>query len=176
MSAKVIEMLPVAILLLMLGAAVYTDIRLGKIYNKLTLPCMALGILLGAMSNGWMGFLSSIGGILIILIPFLLFAPAAGIGGGDIKLMMAVGSLLGFKAAIWAVLISAVVGGVLAIITVLMHRKLLSTTKNIAKSVFLSGVLKAPAVLTRGSKCLKVRYSPAIAIGTILTIIYQFGR
>lgn len=172
MGAKVIEMLPIGILVLMLGVAVYTDIRFGKIYNKLTLPCMALGILLSAVSNGWMGFLSSIGGILIILIPFLLFAPAAGIGGGDVKLMMAVGALLGYKAAIWAVLISAVVGGALAVITVLIYREFLSTTKN----VFLSAVLKAPVFLTSGSKGLKVRYSPAIAIGTILTIIYQFGR
>ncbi|MDH7480967.1 MAG: A24 family peptidase [Armatimonadota bacterium] len=172
MGAKVIEMLPIGILVLMLGFAVYTDIRFGKIYNKLTLPCMALGILLGAVSNGWMGFLSSIGGILIILIPFLLFAPAAGIGGGDVKLMMAVGALLGYKAAVWAVLISAVVGGALAVITVLIYREFLNTTKN----VFLSAVLKAPMVLAGGSKGLKVRYSPAIAIGTILTIIYQFGR
>lgn len=172
MNASILKSLVIAVLIALLGIGVYTDVRYGKIYNKLTLPCIAIGILLNTGMNGFQGLLGSIGGVLVVLIPFLLFAPMVGIGGGDIKLMMAVGSLLGFNSAIWAMLISAIAGGVLALIVMIRYNALISTTKNMARNIYLSTV-GAKIGLSSGSRNIKFRYSPAIAFGTLATVFWQ---
>ena len=162
----------IAILTGLIAGAVYTDLRYGKIYNKLTIPCMALGVALNA-ARGLPGILDSLAGIGLVLVLYLLFAPAVGIGGGDAKLMMGVGALLGVKLLIWAMLFSAVIGGVLALAVMARYRALLSTTRNMAGNIFLSAVLRAPVELSSGSRGIKLRYSPAIALGTLLTFFVK---
>jgi len=158
----------------LIAGAVYTDLRYGKIYNKLTIPCMALGVALNA-ARGLPGILDSLAGIGLVLVLYLLFAPAVGIGGGDTKLMMGVGALLGLKLAVWAMLFSAVIGGVLALAVMARYRALLSTTRNMAGNIFLSAALRAPVELSSGSRGIKLRYSPAIALGTLLTFFVKLG-
>ena len=168
----IIEALPLVMLAGLLGGAVYTDLRYGKIYNKLTFPCMAAGLALGLLNNGLHGFLESLAGIGLVLGLYLLTA-SSGIGGGDIKLMMAVASVIGLKLTIWAMLFSAVIGGVLALIAAAEHKALLSTTKNLATNVYLKVALRAPVELSSGSGAMKFRYSPAIALGTLLTLLVK---
>jgi len=172
MQSGILHIVNIAILAALLAGAVYTDLRFGKIYNKLTIPCMMLGVALNA-ARGLPGILDSLAGIGVVLILYLLFAPAAGIGGGDAKLVMGVGALLGVKLLVWAMLFSAVIGGVLALAAMLRHRALLSTTRNMAGNVYLSAVLRAPVELSTGSRGIKFRYSPAIALGTLLTFFVK---
>lgn len=152
-----------------LGMAVYTDLRFGKIYNWLTIPCMAIGVTLNAAAGGWVGVIHSLAGVVLVMILFLIFAPAAGIGGGDTKLMMAVASVLGLKPAVWAMLCSAMIGGLLALVVLLRYRAVLSTTRGMAGNVFARNILRAPVGITDGGGKIKFRYSPAIALGTLLT-------
>jgi len=159
-------------LAVLLGAAIYTDLRFGKIYNKLTIPVMAVGVALSA-ARGLPGILDSLAAIGLVLVLYLFFAPAAGIGGGDAKLMMGVGALVGLKLAVWAMLFSAIIGGVLALAAMARHRALLSTTRNMAGNLYLSAVLRAPVELSSGSKGIKFRYSPAIALGTVLAFFVK---
>jgi prepilin peptidase CpaA len=166
--------LRVAALVYLLGAAIYTDLKYGKVYNKLTIPCMVAGLVLGLVNDGLSGLLSSMAGAGLVLALFLLFAPAAGIGGGDIKLMMAVGALVGLKLAVWALLYSAVVGGAMALLVMARHKALISTTKAMAGNAFLGLLLRAPVQLADGSSRIKFRYSPAIALGTLLAFVLKF--
>jgi Flp pilus assembly protein protease CpaA len=88
--------------------AALTDIRSHKIYNLLTYPAMVGGLLLAAISSGFgaLGFLSpisageSLSGLLgcglLMLIPYHLSRG----GAGDVKLAMAMGSLIGFQATL----------------------------------------------------------------------------
>jgi len=165
---KVSEILPEVLSAIVLVVALYTDLRYGKIYNKLTLPTIALGVILSTVSSGWHGLLMSIGGVLVVLVPFLVFAPLAGIGGGDAKLMMAIGSLLGAKTVVWVMLYSAIAGGVLALIVMARYRAMMSITKNMLGNLYLSTVLRAPVDISSGSRQIKFRYTPAIALGTLL--------
>ena len=159
-------------LAVLLSVALYTDLRYGKIPNKLTFPCMVVGLTLGLLSDGFHGFLLSLAGIGIVLGLYLVTYSTA-IGGGDIKLMMAVGSLVGLRLTIWAMLFSAVIGGILAIIVMARYKTVLSTTRNLATHVYLSVALRAPTELSGGPSVTKFRYSPAIALGTLLTILVK---
>jgi prepilin peptidase CpaA len=158
------------LLAVMLVAAVYTDMKYGKIYNSLIFPCMLAGFALNTITDGFHGLLVSLGGVGLIFGLFLIAAPAAGVGGGDVKLMMAVGAITGFMITVWAVLFTAVAGGLLALIVMMRHRALASTTSQIASNIYTSFLLRTPVELTNGSSRMKFRYSPAIALGTVLAI------
>ena len=172
MPVDAIETAKIAVLVGLLGTALYTDFRYGKIYNKLTIPCMAVGITLNA-ADGLPGVFQSAVGAGVVLFLFLVFAPAVGIGGGDTKLMMAVGSIIGLSLVVWTMLYSAVVGGVLALVAMARQRALLATTQNMAGNIYLKTLLWAPVELTSGSRGIKFRYSPAIALGTLLTFFLK---
>ena len=76
-------------------AAAATDICARKIPNALTVTAAVAGLLFHATTSGWGGVLTSLGGFVIgfslLLAPFAL----GGGGGGDVKLLAALGAWLG---------------------------------------------------------------------------------
>ena len=155
----------------LLAAAVYTDLRVGKIYNKLTIPCIAIGIAMNAAAHGLQGMVDSLCGAGVVLGLFLLFAPKVGIGGGDTKLMMAVGALMGLKFAVWAMLASAVIGGAYALVTMKRRRVLEKTVRDLAARLYLTTMTGAPTGDLVGANPVRIPYSPAIALGTLATLV-----
>lgn len=82
--------------------ATYTDVRWGKIYNWTTFPLIALGLVMNASLGQWQ--LGIIGLIAAFAIHYPLFHYEIQ-KGGDVKLLMAIGALLGgwfvVEASIW---------------------------------------------------------------------------
>lgn len=103
-----------AVIVIALVATV-TDVLYNKIYNWLTLPAMVLGLALGAYSNGWMGLLQSFLGIGVALILYGWMFAIRVMGAGDVKLLMAMGSLGGVIYVIDVAIFSILVGGVMAL-------------------------------------------------------------
>ncbi len=90
------------------------DVRYGRIPNVLTLAGLSLGLLLRAvggydeLAHGLLGA----GLAFLIVLPF--FAVGA-LGGGDTKLLIVVGAFLGEGRLIGALLLIAVLGGLIAV-------------------------------------------------------------
>ncbi len=86
--------------------ASFTDINRFKVYNALTFPLFFAGLAFGAITAGWSGLGFAFGGagtgLAILLIPYLM----GGLGAGDVKFVMAIGTWLGG----WLALISILVG------------------------------------------------------------------
>lgn len=81
-------------LLVTLIAAV-TDARTGRIPNWLTVPVLLLGPVYAAIHGGVQPLLLSLIGVLLCgLVPLLLFVRDA-MGGGDVKLLAALGGVFG---------------------------------------------------------------------------------
>lgn len=99
------------ILFLLLITAAYTDLRCQQVPNWLTLPCLATGIVLSLTTRGLRGIEESIFGIIIAAAIFLPFFLARSLGGGDVKLMVAVGSLGGYPYILWAIFYGVLLGG-----------------------------------------------------------------
>jgi prepilin peptidase CpaA len=104
--------------------AAYTDLRWRKIPNNLTVPAAVAGIVLNTLSGGWFGLLFSLMGMVIGILIFIVPFALRGMGGGDVKLMGALGALLGGYAIVSVALYAALLGGVLGILMAIYHRQL----------------------------------------------------
>jgi prepilin peptidase CpaA len=120
---------PVALACAMTLASAWTDARTGRIPNLLTLPAIPLGLGLGAIQAGWVGFGSAaLGALLCFAVPYVLFRSSRGqaIGGGDVKLFAALGALLGTSAGLEVELASLVLLAVFALLALTWRGQLLA--------------------------------------------------
>lgn len=161
----------------LLLASVFTDLKFQKIPNLLTLPGMTSALTLYSFAAGFDGFLFSLMGIAagigIMLIPYLL----GGMGAGDAKLMGAVGGFLGAKGVLGAFLLTAVIGGIYALLTIFIFR---DHFKNYFKGfwrrclTFLATRVYIPDPEDGRSKRPRLCYGLAIALGTGSYLVINF--
>ncbi|RXJ01903.1 hypothetical protein DS745_08695 [Anaerobacillus alkaliphilus] len=110
------------LLLVLLLICLITDLKSRKIYNKVLFPTLAFAFVANITISGWSGLGSVLVGFLvglaILLIPFLL----GGMGAGDVKLLAVIGALKGSEFVFTTALYMALVGGVIALIIILMKK------------------------------------------------------
>lgn len=163
-----------SILIIILVIAVATDMLKGKIPNALTIPTMVFGLMYHVNIRGLDGFLFSFEGLLLGLGLLLLFYVSGMMGAGDVKLMGAVGSILGPEGVFKAFLLTAFSGGIYALIVMALYGQLISFMKRMVLSLkifFLGGGLRlAP---NEGMSYPALRYGIAIAVGTSLSFFFN---
>lgn len=166
-----------ALLLLLLTVAAAEDLRSQRIPNWLTFSSMLLAMTLHAAWSSWQGLLFSLGGIAVgiatLLLPYLL----GGMGAGDAKLMGAVGGFLGPEGVFFAFLFSALAGGVYAFALILFCGNFkVSFTRygSMARTLLFTGkwIYLPPGESERKPR---LRYGAAIALGTILSVLWREG-
>lgn len=109
---------------LVCGAATYWDLRERRIPNAVTLPALGLALCLhGATQAGQGLLLSALGAVVAggLLLPGYLLRAT---GAGDVKLLMAVGALLGFSNGVIAALLSLIIGGLLSVVMAVKRKGL----------------------------------------------------
>jgi prepilin peptidase CpaA len=160
----------VAATLVFIAACVACDLRTLRIPNVLTGPAILAGLLLNTLSFGWSGFVGSLAGCALAI--GLLFGPFAlgGVGGGDVKMMGAVGALLGPRLVLQSLLVGIILGGVFAVVRLAgsarLREKLLATWRMVANAVLARSVapLKAPA---SEPNPVVLPYSLPLGLGTV---------
>ena len=109
----------ITFLLSVLLVAVVYDLMLNKIPNLLTYPTMAFAIIYHGVTKGPAGLIFSAGGLLLGIALLILPYWVGEMGAGDAKLMGAVGAVLGPKGVFIAFLLTALTGGIYAIIALI---------------------------------------------------------
>ena len=165
-----LEIAATSLMLVVLAVAVITDLRVGKIYNWLTMPCAAVGVALGGIAGGLAGAADRLVGAAVVLGVVLVLSVLMRVGGGDAKLLMAVGALKGFHFAIGAMLLTGVFGGVLAVVMMVRRRAVKDTARNMIVNI-LSNAGGVRTELAAGSPAGKIPYSIAIALGSVATLL-----
>jgi Flp pilus assembly protein protease CpaA len=97
------------------------DVRTGRVPNTLTYAAVLAGLVLNALlpSPAGLGLGNAALGVVVAAGPLFLVYLAGGLGGGDVKLMAAVGAFLGYRDATYALLYACIAGAVLSIATIL---------------------------------------------------------
>jgi prepilin peptidase CpaA len=167
MQGQLVELAAIAVVLAMLAAALLADLRTGKIPNWITAPGAAVGIALGAAGAGLPGLADRLCGMGAVLVAVLLLSRAARLGGGDIKLLMAVGALKGFHFALWAMLLTGVFGGLVAAVVVLRRRAMKETALNLMVAAMLPNTGGPSTTIPAAPAAAKIPYSIAIALGSL---------
>ena len=153
--------------------AAWMDVRMRKIPNWLTFSLILTGFILNGYFDGFTGLKLSIFGlslgILFLYIPFAV----GGMGAGDVKLLGALGSLLGPVLVFKIFLASAVFGGIFSLIATLKARSIRNVFQGIFNQVFCllttKGVgVKEPLGI---QPLVGIPYACAIAAGTLFVLL-----
>jgi len=157
-------------LVLFVGLAAGFDLWTRRIPNWLVFLAVTGGILL----NAWIGTprlldsLKGLGiGIGVFLIPFAL----GWLGAGDVKLVGAVGAVLGAGSLPRVIFYSALSGGVLAVITIIAHganlKPLHETWRNMKLLIMSRGAVLPEPISAQG-QARTIPYGVAIGCGTLV--------
>lgn len=119
------------ILFFLIALSVYFDLTKKKIPNFLTFPAMLLGFIVYTVSGGLQGFVFSFTGFLVGMLVFIIPFMLGGMGGGDVKLMGAVGALKGVEFILYTTFFTALAGGLIAVIFLIINKRLLRFLLNI---------------------------------------------
>jgi prepilin peptidase CpaA len=165
------------LLTLVLGAAVY-DVRYRRIPNWLTVGGVVVGLsintFMGRMnvSPGWPAFRFSVAGLVIGFGAYFLLYALRAMGAGDVKMMGAVGAMVGWENWFGIFVITAIIGGAMAFILVVAKKRFTKTFFNVG---IILNEMKAgrPAYLAKeeldvkSPKALGLPHGAVIAVGTL---------
>jgi prepilin peptidase CpaA len=149
------------------------DVISRRIPNAFTLPAILFGLLLHSSLGGWRQLGSAAAGGLVCGLIFLLFHLAGGMGGGDVKLITAVGCNAGLPLAGPLLILTSFAGGAMAIGLALYHRRLKQTLHNMCALVAHHGAMGLaphPDFNLDNQQALRLPYALAIAAGSALSL------
>jgi prepilin peptidase CpaA len=151
--------------------ACVTDIQSRRIPNWLTFGAAAAGLVFYTATRAGGGLLFATSGwfvgALIMFVPFAL----RGLGGGDVKLVAALGAWLGPANVIWLALYAGVAGGVMAVVVAAYHGYLRTALRNIwflLQHWTVNGVRPLDDVSLEGSSGPRLAYALPIFAGLVL--------
>ncbi len=120
------------LLAILVAIAAGYDIRFRRIPNWLVLSGLVIGLAWNGVSHGVAGFGHAGAGLGV---GFLLYFPLYLLrarGAGDVKLLAAAGSIVGPGNCVWLFLLTAVLGGVVALLMVVIKGRAGQTFFNVA--------------------------------------------
>jgi prepilin peptidase CpaA len=161
------------ILVIILLICIITDIKYRKILNIVTLPAILFGIVFSLITSGLAGFLFSgkgfIVGLSLLLIPYLL----GGMGAGDVKLMAAIGAMMGTSFVFYSFIYTALIGGIIGLIIIFKTNGFKNTIKSfLFNVVFLRSSLGSIILSNDKKSSISFPYGIAIVLGTLCTLIW----
>lgn len=129
-----------------LAVATFTDLRSRRIPNWLVLPFMLAGLVVPAWLLGWHGFSQSVEGFGLGALVYGILSWVGGTGLGDVKLVAAIGAWIGPQQLAFAMFLTVMAAGLIALGSALYGNFHGDTWKS-----------------------RKIPYAPAIAIGTLIS-------
>jgi Flp pilus assembly protein protease CpaA len=165
------EFLGTAAVLVTAAAAAAIDLRTGRIPNPLTAAAALTGLALAGVGLTVLTLnLAIAGGVLgfALMLPGRLFGAT---GGGDVKLMAALGTLLGPRHIVIAFLAGAIAGGALALAHAWRRGRVGTTLSRTAR--FATDPAAAKAAVDAAAPQTRFAYGPALAVGAIFATVWH---
>jgi len=145
------------------------DLRTRRVPNALTAGIALVGVGMAASGVGRIGLLASAGGCLVGLALMLPGHLLGATGGGDVKLLASVGTLLGPSATLRAFVATAIAGGLIAIVVAARRGRLTATLAGTRSLLTSAGSDMTEIRDTKHDN--RFAYAPAIAVGAIVAAL-----
>jgi prepilin peptidase CpaA len=173
--------LAVLLLALVIGAAAY-DIPYRRIPNWITAAGVLLGIAMNTFLYGWPGLLTSLEGLAVGFGAYLILYSMRAMGAGDVKLMAAIGAMVGWQDWFGIFIVTAIVGGFASMALMAMRGRVKKTLWNVGfvltemksgRAAYLSN----EELDVRSPKAIGLPHAAVIAAGTLvfLGLSIHFG-
>ncbi len=172
-----IPILTICIVTPLLVILCYKDCKYRLLPNTYTVSMAVLGLIWRFVFGGIPGFIDGLlGGLvcaLFLLIPFLL----KGAGGGDLKMIFAAGIFTGFRFCCAEMLFVSLAGLFLGLVMLIFGKVNAARLKHFLRTIFdwrydrKTGAEKLPE---KKDEKTRVPFGVAIAIGTIVTLLYIY--
>jgi prepilin peptidase CpaA len=152
--------------------ATFTDLRRRIIPNWLVLPFLLAGMVAAGWIDGWHGMGRSLMGMGLGLLIYGVMFLMGGMGAGDVKLAAAIGAWIGPSQLFFALVVTALAGGVMVLGWAIAGGFLPDLFKGAGNLLF--GRKKGDAnpdekLVLSNPKTRKMPYAPAIALGTLIS-------
>jgi prepilin peptidase CpaA len=155
------------------AAATVTDWRTRRIPNALTFGAAAVALAFALATGGVHGGLWSVAGFGLGLLIFLPLFVLRALGGGDVKLLAAIGAWLGPSLVGWVAVYGAIAGGALAVPWLVWCGRLGATLANIWSLLLhwrFSGFTPHPVVTLDNPQAVRMPYALPIALGALAAL------
>jgi len=168
-----VRLWPFAVLAVVVVASAVADLRTGKIHNVITYPAVALGLIGHTLVGGWsgkdnmMGLADALVGLVLGSVLILAWL-AGGIGGGDAKLMAAVGALMGWRFTLAAMFWGFLIAALMAVVVMIRKRIVFRTLGRIWRFIILAFTPGKPASPATADSP-KIPFGLALCIGSVLS-------
>ncbi|MCL5743868.1 MAG: prepilin peptidase [Acidobacteria bacterium] len=154
-----------------LAAGIY-DIRYRRIPNWLVLTGLLAGLALNGFLFGWGGLRMSLVGFAVAFAVYFPLWILRGMGAGDVKLMAAVGALVGWHAWLVIFILTGLLGGVIAIVLMLAKGRVRKTLWNTGYIVyemahFRSPHFRDPELDIKDPRAVTLPHGAVIALGCL---------
>jgi len=164
------------VLAVLVTLAATLDARSRRVPNWLTVGGAVAGFGLHGYAGGWGGLKFSLLGLGLGFVLFLPLFALRGMGGGDVKLMAAIGAMAGVSNTFVIFILTAVIGGIVALGLVLWKGGLGRVMGNIGFIVRRLARGKAPhaerpELDIEHSSSLSLPYAIPMALGTLLYLL-----
>jgi prepilin peptidase CpaA len=164
-----------ATVVVLIGCA--TDLRWRRIPNLLTFGAALAAFGYHAAHAGLPGLGASVAGWAIGGAMFVPFFALGGLGGGDVKLLAALGAWLGPAATVWLALYAMLAGGPMALAVAVMRgygRQAVENVYGLLMFWRVAGLRPHPAItLDAASPAPRLPYALPIAAGLAVTLWFQ---
>jgi prepilin peptidase CpaA len=156
-----------------------SDVRRGRIPNWLTYGGAVAALAVRCVVSGWPGLNDGVLGLLLAGGIFYLLFLLGAMGGGDMKLMATVGAWAGIVQTVSILIVSAIAGGILAVLYMISRRQVRQTLVNSAALIlhhWTSGIQPHPVLNVREPSTMRVPFGLAVAMGTLYCVGIAFLR
>lgn len=164
-SISLVLLVPLAIIIS------YYDVRYRRIPNAFVLAALISGLLINTMLSGVNGTLTSLGGCLLAFLLMFMLHLFGAMGAGDVKLFAGIGAVLGAGLVLPTFLVIAIVGGALAVVT-MVRTGAVKTTLFRVTQIFV-GLLpgwEMPRFAVPADRRHTIPYGVAITLGSLISL------
>ena len=168
-----------SILLAFVCACCVVDVRTRRIPNALSGSALLVGVGLNAWFHGAAALAWIVAGAGLMLVLLLPAFALGGIGGGDVKMMAAIGALIGPRLLLSSLCVGLMLGGVFMVVHLARRAQLgetLARSRRMLTNALLSRSADPLRVSSTSADAIALPYSLPLGLGTFGVIALAMAR